>query len=99
MSYQSLIWYSGLGLKKAFFTDLISVTASETSLITSFRVRINISWFRKYDAFLIFHDAVFPTKPKNHDTKTYEKGKIVFSLIKAGWIVVYMAEYCIYFLR
>ena len=24
------------------------------------RVRINLSWFRKYDPFLIFRDAVFP---------------------------------------
>ena len=34
-----------------------------------FRVRINVSWFGKYDAFFIFHDTGFPTYPENHDTK------------------------------
>ena len=33
-------------------------------------VRINISWLGKYDPFLVFHDAVFPTQPENQDTKT-----------------------------
>ena len=44
-------------------------------------------WFGKFDPFIVFHDAVFLTKPENHDTKTwYKKGKIFFSLINAGWI-------------
>ena len=51
-------------------------------------VRINVKWFGKFDPFLIFHDAVIPTWPENHDTKTwYKKGKNNFSLINAGWIV------------
>ena len=33
------------------------------------RVRINVSWFRKYDAFFIFHDTVFSTYPENRNTK------------------------------
>ena len=33
------------------------------------KVRINVSWFRKYDAFFIFHDTVFLTHRENHDTK------------------------------
>ena len=32
-------------------------------------VRIYVSWFRKYDPFFIFHDAVFPTYPENDNTK------------------------------
>ena len=51
------------------------------------RVQINVSWFRKYNPFLIFHDAVSPNQPENQDTKTYYKiEKRVFSLINAGWI-------------
>ena len=37
--------------------------------IQTHRVRINVSWFGKYDSFFNFHDANFPTKSKNHDTK------------------------------
>ena len=33
------------------------------------RVWINMSWFGKYNTVFIFHDAVFPTFPENHDTK------------------------------
>ena len=33
------------------------------------RVRINISWFGKYDAFFIFHNTVFLTYPEKLDTK------------------------------
>ena len=37
-------------------------------VITCFRVRINISWIRKYNAFFVFHDTVFPTYPENYNT-------------------------------
>ena len=33
------------------------------------RVRINVSWFGKYNVFFIFHNIVFPTYSENHDTK------------------------------
>ena len=35
------------------------------------RVWINVSWFRKYDSFFIFHNTVFLTYPENHNTKEY----------------------------
>ena len=47
--------------------------------------------------FLIFHDAVFPTYPENHDTKTwYKKGQRGFYLINAGWIVSGILCICFY---
>ena len=36
-----------------------------------FRVRINASWFGKYDTFFIFHDTFSPTIPEYHDTKIH----------------------------
>ena len=33
------------------------------------RLRINELWFRKYDAFFVFHDTDFPTYSGNHNTK------------------------------
>ena len=35
------------------------------------RVQINVSWFKKYNVFFIFHDTVFPTNPENHNTKGF----------------------------
>ena len=35
------------------------------------RVWVNVSWFRKYDSFFIFHNTVFLTYPENHNTKEY----------------------------
>ena len=32
-------------------------------------LRINVSWFGKYDPFFIFYGAVFPTYPENGNTK------------------------------
>ena len=34
-----------------------------------FRVQINISWFVKYNPFFNFHNAIFRTQSKSHNTK------------------------------
>ena len=45
------------------------IYALDTFLLHN-RVQINVSWFRKYNPFLIFHNAVSPSQPENQDTKT-----------------------------
>ena len=50
-------------------TFKIEVSVHLSIFIIKVRVRINVSWFGKYDAFFIFHNTVFPTYPENHDTK------------------------------
>ena len=35
------------------------------------RVQINVSWFKKYNVFFIFHDTIFPTNPENQNTKGF----------------------------
>ena len=34
------------------------------------RVRINVSWFGKYDTLFSFYNRAFPTNPENHNTKS-----------------------------
>ena len=52
------------------------------------RDQIDVSWFRKYDSFFIFHNTLLPTWPENDDTKTYKKGKIVFFLNKETKLIL-----------
>ena len=52
--------------------EVLKMTLWEPQLHYDGRVRIydgNVSWFGKYDTVFILHDSVFPTYPKNHDTK------------------------------
>ena len=35
------------------------------------RVQINVSWFKKYNVFFIFHYTFFPTNPENQNTKGF----------------------------
>ena len=55
---------------KNFSSRLWSVlfTLSSFFLIHT-RVPIKVSWIGKYDAFFIFRDTIFPTYPKNYNTK------------------------------
>ena len=54
-----------------FVTQLTIFNLLETlqSLLQVCRVWINVLWFRKYNAFFIFCNKVFPSYPENYDTK------------------------------
>ena len=66
--YFWLMLMSFLSFKLRFLSGDIFFLFFNLQVITCFRVRINISWIRKYNAFFVFHDTVFPTYPENYNT-------------------------------
>ena len=61
-------------INTVFFQDWLNPINSLNTIpkyLHNPRVQINIFWFRKYDAFFVFHDTVFPTYPENYDTKGF----------------------------